>query len=159
MQDGAPKKYSAALLIPKSNKALVKQINAAIENAKLEGVTKWGGKVPPVLKLPLRDGDLEKPDDENYKGMYWLNATSAQQPGVIDRSKNELLDKTKLYSGCYAMVDINFYAFNSNGNRGIACGLNNIMVLRDGPALAGKGSAKSAFAKIDVPEYDDADDL
>lgn len=159
MQDGAPKKYSAALLIPKSNKALVKQINAAIENAKLEGVTKWGGKVPPVLKLPLRDGDLEKPDDENYKGMYWLNATSAQQPGVIDRSKNELLDKTKLYSGCYAMVDINFYAFNSNGNRGIACGLNNIMVLRDGPALAGKESAKSAFAKIDVPEYDDADDL
>lgn len=165
MQDGAPKKYSAALLIPKSDKATITAINKAIEAATIAGIPKWGGKKPAVLKMPLRDGDLEKPDDENYKGHYWINATSSQQPGVLDRNKVELIDKTKLYSGVYAMVDINFYAFPSSGNasttggnKGIACGLNNILLVKDGPALAGKESAKVSFANVTVPE-DDTDGL
>jgi hypothetical protein len=158
MQDGGPKKYSMALLIPKANKAMIKQIREAIAEAEILGLPKWGGKKPAVLKQPLRDGDVEKPDDENYKGMYWINASSSQQPGVLGPDKNELLDKTKLYSGCYVKADINFYAFNSNGNRGIACGLNNILVVKDGPALAGKESAKVAFANVEVPE-DDTDGL
>jgi len=158
MQDGGPKKYSMALLIPKANKALIKQIKEAIAEAEILGLPKWGGKKPAVLKQPLRDGDVEKPDDENYKGMYWINASSTAQPGVLGPDKNELLDRTKLYSGCYVKADINFYAFNSNGNRGIACGLNNILVVKDGPALAGKESAKVAFANVEVPE-DDNDGL
>lgn len=158
MQDGGPKKYSAALLIPKSDKATIAAINKAIAEAKTAGVPKWGGKLPPVLKMPLRDGDVEKPEDENYKGMYWINATSNQQPGVLDRDKNELIDKTKLYSGVYAKVDINFYPFLASGNKGVACGLNNILLVKDGPALAGKESAKIAFANVEVPE-DDTDGL
>lgn len=155
MQDGAPKKYSAALLIPKSDTATVKKFKEGIEAAKEDGKVKWGGKIPPVLKLPLRDGDVERPDDENYKGMWFINATSSTQPGVVDRNRQTLIDKTKLYSGCYAMVDVNLYPFNTNGNRGIACGLNNIMVVKDGPALAGKQSAEAAFAEVEVPTEDD----
>lgn len=158
MQDGGPKKYSAALLIPKSDKATILAINKAIAEATNAGLPKWGGKKPAVLKLPLRDGDVEKPDDENYKGHYWINSSSAQQPGVLDSDKNEMIDKTKLYSGVYAKVDINFYAFNSNGNKGIACGLNNILKIKDGPALAGKESAKIAFAEVEVPA-DETDGL
>lgn len=154
MQDGGPKKFSAALLIPKSDTETVKKIKAAIEAAKEEGKSKWGGKVPPVLKLPLRDGDAERPDDEVYKGHYFVNATSAQQPGVLDKDKNEMIDKTKLYSGCYAKVDVNFYAFNTNGNRGVACGLNNILKVKDGPALGGKEAAAVAFADVEVPTDD-----
>lgn len=155
MQDGGPKKYSAAILIPKSDKAMVEQFKRAIEAAKTQGVAKWGGKIPPVLKMPLRDGDAERPDDENYKGHYFVNASSAQQPGVLDTDKNEMIDKTKLYSGVYAKVDVNFYAFNTNGNRGVACGLNNILKVKDGPALAGKESARVAFADVEVPADDD----
>lgn len=157
MQDNGPKKYSAALLIPKSDKATIAAINKAIEEIKKDpaALATWGGKLPPVLKLPLRDGDVEKPGDENYKGHYWINATSSQQPGVLDSDKNEMIDKTKLYSGCYLKADINLYAFNKNGNRGIAVGLNNILKVKDGLALAGKESASVAFADVEVPAEDD----
>lgn len=155
MQDGGPKKYSAALLIPKSDKETVKKIKAAIEAATEQGIPKWGGKKPTTLKLPLRDGDAEREDDENYKGHYFINASSNQQPGVLDKDKNEMIDKTKLYSGCYAKVDINFYAFNTQGNKGVACGLNNILKVKDGPALGGKEAASVVFADVEVPEEDD----
>lgn len=158
MQDGGPKKYSGALLIPKSDKETLKKVNDAIAAAVEAGITsKWKGKKPPVLKMPLRDGDIERADDENYKGHYWLNATSSQQPGVLDSNKQEMIDKTKLYSGCYAKVDINFYPFDTNGNRGVACGLNNILKVKDGPALAGRQAASVVFADVEVPE--DEDDL
>ncbi len=163
MQDGGKQKYSCQILIPKSDKETLKKIKAAIEVAKQEGLPLWGGKLPPVLKMPLRDGDLEKPDDETYAGHYWIGCTSSQQPGVLDSDKNEMLDKTKLYSGCYGKVDINFYAFpskNATGparaNKGIACGLNNILKVKDGPALGGgRESAKVVFADVEVPEEDD----
>jgi len=154
MQDGGPKKYSAALLIPKSDKETVKKIRAAIEAAKEAGLPKWGGKLPANLKLPLRDGDAERPDDETYKGMYFVNASSSQQPGVLDSDKNEMIDKAKLYSGAYGKVDINFYAFNTQGNRGVACGLNNILKVKDGPALGGKEAASVAFADVEVEDDD-----
>jgi len=155
MQDGGQKKYSAALLIPKTDKATVKKINAAIEAATEAGIPKWGGKKPATLKLPLRDGDVEKPGDPVYAGNYFVNATSNQQPGVLDRDKNEMIDKAKLYSGCYAMADINFYPFNTNGNRGVACGLNNLLKVRDGVALGGKEQAAIAFADVEVEADDD----
>lgn len=154
MQDGGPKKYSTAALIPKTDKETIKKINAAVAAAIEQGLPKWGGKKPPVLKLPLRDGDVEKPDDENYKGMYFVNAASNQQPGVLDKDKNEMIDKTLLYSGCYAKLDINFYPF-ATGRQGVACGLNNILKVKDGPALSGKEAASVVFADVEVPDEDD----
>lgn len=156
VQDGDPKKYSGCLLITKTDTVTIAKINAAVDAAKKSGIaSKWGGKVPPNLKLPLRDGDLEKPDDENYKGMYFVNASANQQPGVLDRQKNEILDKTQIYSGCFIVASINFYPFNKRSN-GIACGLNNIMKAKDGPPLSGRKSASEDFADISV-ELDDDD--
>lgn len=156
VQDGDPKKYSACLLIPKTDTLTLSKINAAVETAKKAGLaSKWGGKLPANLKLPLRDGDAEKADDENYKGMYFVNASANQQPGVLDRNKNVILDKTEIYSGCYIMASVNFYPFNKRSN-GIACGLNNIMKVKDGPPLSGRKSATDDFADIEV-EIDDED--
>lgn len=140
-------KYRAALLIDKKDTATVAKIQKAIEEAKELGKTRvkdWAGKIPKVLKEIFRDGDAEK-DDPNYAGHYFINATSDYQPGVLDSNKEEMLDKTKLYSGCFAKVDINFYGYYANGSAGIACGLNNIMKVKDGPSLAGKRSATEAF--------------
>ena len=141
--NGSKPKYSVSLIIPKGDTKTIADINAAID----EGAAKFGGKIPnkAALKLPLRDGDIER-DDEAYKGSYFVNANSTTAPEVVDRSLQRILDRNEVYSGCYARVSINFYAFNSNGNRGIACGLGNIQKVRDGEPLGGKTSAADDFA-------------
>lgn len=143
---GAPK-YSVSLIIPKGDEKTLAAINAAIDNAIKEGAPKFGGKIPSraALKLPLRDGDTER-DDDAYRGSYFVNANSTTAPQIVDRTVQPILDRAEVYSGCYARVSINFYAFNTNGNRGVACGLGNIQKVKDGDPLGGKSSAASDFA-------------
>ena len=145
--NGSKPKYSVSLIIPKSDTKTIADINAAIANAIEAGAAKFGGKVPnkAALKLPLRDGDLER-EDEAYKGRYFVNANSTTAPQIVDRAVQPILDRSEVYSGCYARVSINFYAFNTNGNKGIACGLGNIQKVRDGEPLGGKTSAADDFA-------------
>lgn len=145
--NGGTPKYSVSLIIPKSDTKTIEAINAAVDTAIKEGAAKFGGKIPnkAALKLPLRDGDVER-DDEAYKGAYFVNANSTSAPQIVDRAVQPILDRGEVYSGCYARVSINFYAFNSNGNRGIACGLGNIQKVRDGEPLGGKSSAAADFA-------------
>ncbi|MGV3103843.1 DUF2815 family protein [Rothia sp. 32237D007AR] len=145
--NGSDPKYSVSLLIPKSDTATVKAIEAAIEEALQAGIGKFGGKIPPrgSLKLPLRDGDTER-EDEAYAGHYFLNANSKNPPQVVDASVAPILDRSEVYSGCYGRVSITFYAFNTNGNKGVAVGLGNIQKLRDGEPLGGGNvSAESDF--------------
>lgn len=150
--NGSNPKYSVSLIIPKSDTKTINAINAAIDAAIREGTPKFGGKTPnkAALKLPLRDGDLER-DDEAYKGSYFVNANSTTAPQIVDRAVQPILERNEVYSGCYARVSLNFYAFNSNGNRGIACGLGNIQKVRDGEPLGGKSSAADDFS-TDVDE-------
>ena len=145
--NGGTPKYSVSLIIPKSDTKTIEAINAAVDTAIKEGAAKFGGKIPnkAALKLPLRDGDVER-DDEAYKGAYFVNANSTSAPQIVDRAVQPILDRSEVYSGCYARVSINFYAFNSSGNRGIACGLGNIQKVRDGEPLGGKSSAAADFA-------------
>lgn len=146
---GAPK-YSSSVLIPKSDTKTVAKVKAAIQAAYEEGEGKLKGNnktVPALasLKTPLRDGDTEKPDDEAYAGHWFLNANSNTAPGVVDASREPIYDTSEIYSGVYARVSLSFYAFNSNGNRGIACGLQNIQKVRDGDSLGGKAKAEDDF--------------
>ena len=152
--NGGDPKYSSSIIIPKSDIETVNAINAAIDCAMKEGIGKFGGKIPPkgALKLPLRDGDIER-DDEAYKGCFFVNANSVSAPQVVDRNRQPIQDLSEVYSGCYARVSINFYAFNSNGNRGIACGLNNLQLIRAGEPLGSKASAESDFATDDEDDF------
>lgn len=154
MVEGQDPKYSLCVLISKSDKETVNKINSAIDAAKKAGASLWGGKIPTNLKTPLRDGDEERPDQEEYAGHYFLNATSKQKPGVVDKSLNEILDTTEVYSGCYGRVSLNFYAFNQAGNKGIGCGLQNVQKLADGESLAGRTRAEDDFDAVD-----DEDDI
>ena len=155
--NGGDEKYSVSCLIPKSDKKTLARIQKAVEAAKEDGKTrKWSGKIPPNLKLPLRDGNIDRPDDENYEDCYFLNASSKDAPQVVDRKVNPVLDPMMVYSGCYCNVSVNFYAFNANGNRGVAAGLGNIQFVRDGERLSGKASADADF---DALEDDDEDVL
>ena len=147
--NGSDPKYSVSCLIPKTDKATLTKIHTAIEAAKEEGKgKKWGGKIPATLKLPLRDGDIERPDDENYAGCMFLNATSTDKPGIVDRKVQPILDPMQVYSGCYCNVSVNAYAFNTNGNRGVTFGLGNVQLLKDGERLSGKADAASDFDEV-----------
>lgn len=122
--NGGDAKYSVSCLIPKTDKETLLAIHKAVEAAKEDGKTrKWGGKIPAQLKTPLRDGDIDRPDDENYKKCMFVNATSKDAPQVVDRRVQRVTDPMMVYSGCYCNVSVNFYPFNANGNRGVAAGL------------------------------------
>ncbi len=154
---GAPK-YSVSLIIPKSDTKTIAKIEAAIQAAYEEGEAKLKGSgrsVPAlsVLKTPLRDGDAERPDDEAYKNSYFVNANSSTAPGIVDADKNPILERSEVYSGVYGRASVNFYAFNSNGNKGIACGLNNLQKISDGEPLGGKSRAEDDFDTEDDDDF------
>ncbi len=155
MEGSDDKKYQVSLIIPRSDVKTLTAINAAIEAAKLEGKDKLGkgGK----LYQPLRDGDDERPDDEAYKNSFFINASSRVQPGLVDRNLNKIIDPSELYSGCFGVASIKFFAFNTNGNKGVAAGLNHLMKVKDGPALGGAGKAEDEFAAVDVNSLDTED--
>lgn len=150
-KDGEKAKYGVALLIPKSNKTGLKKLEKAIEAARQAGKGLWGGKIPALLKLPLRDGDIEKPDDAAYAGMMFLNANSDRRPGIIDANRDDIIDADDFKAGDWGRVTLNFYPFKGKSN-GVAAGLGNIQKLKDGEALAGGKSAQEDFA--DAPDYD-----
>lgn len=154
---GAPK-YSVSLIIPKSDTKTVAKIKAAIEAAYHEGEAKLKGNsrsVPSMdaIKLPLRDGDKERPDDPAYANSYFMNANSNTAPGIVDADCQPILERSEVYSGVYGRASVNFYAFNSNGNRGIACSLNNLQKIRDGEHLGGKSSAEEDFSTEEEDDF------
>lgn len=159
--NGSDPKYSVSLIIPKSDKQQIEVIKQAIENAKERDKGKWGGKIPANLKLPLRDGDEERPDDEAYADSYFINANSTIAPVVVgtelDKTTGKAIRLTEdeVYSGCYARVSINFYGFNAAGNKGIACGLGNVQKIEDGERLGGGSTAEEDFEFDEVDFEDD----
>lgn len=163
--DGGEPKYSVSVIIPKSNTKLIAQIKQAVSAALQMGVSsKFGGKMPANWKNPLRDGDLEKPDDESYAGCYFISASSKTKPGVVKRMKvngqNTLVEVTNeedIYSGCYGFVSINFFPFSNAGNKGVGAGLNNVLKTNEGDYLGGRSSAQTDFGGVNLDAYDNDD--
>lgn len=156
--NGGTPKYSVSLIIPKSDTKTIAKIEAAIKAAYKEGESKLKGNgksVPAlsVIKTPLRDGDMERPDDPAYANSYFVNANATSAPGIVDINRDPILTHSEVYSGVYGRASITFYVFNSSGNNGIACGLNNLQKVRDGEPLGGKASAEADF------DTDDDDDF
>jgi len=156
---GGTPKYSVSLIIPKNDVTTYNKIQAAIRAAYEEGQGKLrgAGKTVPALediKLPLRDGD--KKGDDAYKGCWYINANSTTKPGVVDADRQPIIETSELYSGIVGRASITLYAFNTNGNKGIAAGLNNLQKLADGTPLGGHSRAEDDFADLDD---DDADDF
>ena len=160
VQEGSPEKYSVSLIIPKSDKKTIARIKTAINAAIEQGkASKWKGKLPKDLKTPLRDGDEEREDDEVYADSFFINANCITKPGVVDRFKQPITNEDDLYSGCYGIASVNFYPYDTAGNKGIACGLNNLMKVKDGEYLGGRASAESDFAEVYIEEDDEVDPM
>jgi hypothetical protein len=157
-------KYSVALLIPKEDKATLSKIRKAQAAALEAGLaSKFNGKKPPNLKNTLRDGDEEMDLEKNpeYAGHYFMNVNSKTKPGIVDRSVKPIEDSSEVYSGCYARVSINAFAYNTSGNKGISFGLNHVQKLRDGEFLGGRSKAEDDFDEVEPDDGDlfgDGDD-
>lgn len=155
--NGGEAKYSVSLIIPKSDKETIKKIKDAIQAAYVEGQTKLKGNGKSVPSLeniisPLHDGDIKRPDDPAYANSYFVNAKSSTAPGIVDADRQIIIDRSEVYSGVYGRASITFYAFNKNGSKGIACGLNNLQKINDGEPLGGKSRAEDDFAESDFDE-------
>lgn len=149
MNEGDTLKYNVCILISKDDKATLDRVARAIDAAKMIGKAKLANKngqlpVDAALKLPLRDGDVERPDDPAFANCFFINANSNRKPSIVDRDLNPIMDKGEFYSGCYGRASINFYAFNVS-SKGIAAGLNNLQKLEDGEMLAGGSTAEEDF--------------
>ena len=148
---GGEEKYSVSLVIPKEDKETVGKIERAIEKATKEGVSRHGAKFGKSanFRIPLRDGDTDKPDDPAYKNSYFLNVNSKTKPGVVDKDVNPILDPTEVYSGCYGRASIVAFPYSVNGSTGISFALHNIQKLEDGEPLGGKARAQDDFSAFE----------
>jgi hypothetical protein len=158
--EGEAPKYSVCVMIPKSDAETVKNVKAAIATALEQNLnSKFGGKKA-GLKMPLRDGDELDDDGERVKGkefegMWFFNASAKKAPIILDKNREEIIDKTEVYSGVWANVNVNFYAFDAGKSKGIAAGLNAIRKLRDDEDLGGSITVDTARGFFGDVEEDD----
>lgn len=166
MKDSDKEKYNCVFLIAKDN-PVVEEIKKTLAAFEAEAKAENGGKLPGTTKnpwhYPLYDGDVDKPGDEAYAGMYYVNAKSDTKPGIVSTTKDAdgkfkpITDESEVYSGCYVHASLSFFRFGKKGdmNFGVGVGLNNLMKVRDGEPLAGKASAQEDFAGVEVEEATD----
>ncbi len=139
---GGQETYSVTLLIDKGDKFTLDKIKAAVEEAKQLYLQKNSGKkLPTSLKTTLHDGDGERPNGGEFgpecAGCYVITVSSKNKPVLVDKNKTPITDPQDLYSGCYGRAIINFFVYDTNGNKGISAGLNGVMKLHDGEPLSG----------------------
>lgn len=165
---GKDPKYMVTLLISKKDKETLKALKEAMEEAKADGIkSKWGGKLPAASKFwnPLRDGDEERADDENYAGHYFMQAKSSRKPSVVGKYRGAdgkliaLTTDEEFYSGCYGRASITIFPYNQDGGVGLGVYLNNVQKLEDGDRLSGGTSAENDFDDEFEEEEDDLDFL
>lgn len=149
------KSYSVCLLIPKSDKDTMKKLRAAQKAALAD---KFGDKVPRNWRDTIRDGDEEADLETNpeFAGHYFVNVSAklSYPPGIVNRQREQILDPTEVYSGCYARVSLVAFGFNRPDNKGVSFGLRNVQKLGDGEPLGGRSRAEDDFDELD----DDGDD-
>lgn len=158
-EPGNKGKYGVCVLLPKGSKQ-EKEVIAAIDQAKLKGIqtNKFSDAETKKasFKKCLRDGDEEIETEgrpAHYKGMSFFNANNTSQPGIVGPDTKPLMDRDRLYSGCYVNIDVNFAPF-ANESKGVGAYINHIMLVREGERLDGRQSAEEAFAGL-ATESDD----
>lgn len=157
-----PPKYSVVIMVPKSDKATIRKLRKAQQAALENGKEKtFGGKLPKEWHDTIKDGDEDADLDKNpeYEGHLYFQASAKNRPGIVDRSLNEIINSSEVYSGCYARVSINAFPYNTRGNKGVSFGLNHIQKVADGEFFGGRSKAEDDFDELDDEDEDEDDDL
>ncbi|MEG0237877.1 MAG: DUF2815 family protein [Romboutsia sp.] len=146
--NGDDPRYGLCAIVPKSDEKTIVEIIKAIDAAKKEAILKWG-LTPENIKTPLRDGEVDFPDNEVYNGCYFFNANSKEAPQVVNAKVQPILDKKEIYSGCYGRISVTFYGYYVDNVYGIAAGLGNIQKIKDGEKLSNRVDAADEFEVIE----------
>lgn len=153
--EGQDPKYSVVILVPKTDKATINKIKAAQQAAlELGKSTKFGGSIPKNWKNTFRDGDEEADLDKNpeYAGHYFMTISNKTRPGIVDQQVQPILDQSEVYSGCYARVSMNAFAFSASGNKGVSFGLNHVQKVADGEPFGSVTKAEDDFEPLEEDE-------
>ena len=143
-------KYSAMILIPKSDVVTVQRINDAIIEAENYGVKKYGDAfLVGYRRKPIYDGSERAQKHPLYNENFIINAKNANPPQIVDRNLVEITDSREIYSGVYVRVSLYFFPYNKHGAKGIAAGLGNIQKIKDGESYGFYCNAASEFSVID----------
>ncbi|MEG1059799.1 MAG: DUF2815 family protein [Terrisporobacter sp.] len=146
--NGDEPRYGLCAIVPKSEVKTLEAIEKAIEHAKQEAIIKWG-YIPDYIKTPLRDGEMDFPDNEVYEGCYFFNARSVDAPQVVNAKVQPILDRKEVYSGCYGRISVTFYSYCINSVYGIAAGLGNIQKIKDGEVISNRVDAAEEFGIVE----------
>jgi len=150
-------KYQMCMLFDRTKMSELKPVVQAIANAMAKKFGNNMSKWPKMAKCPVRDGDEER-DGNEYKGMLFINCGTKNAPGIIDTNRQPMLTNEEFYSGCHARATLTFYGYDTSGNKGVGCGLNNILKISDGKRLDGQVAAEDDFAEdTEATVSDDSD--
>lgn len=146
------KKYRATMLFPKKDKAAIKLLKEKAEEAIAANRLNWNAKVQAEVKKnimgkTIRDGDSKEYD--GYAGMIFVSASNTYKPAVVDRERNEILDKEDVYAGCYCRASIHAFVYDAAGNRGVSFGLGNVQKLRDGEPFGNRSTVEDDFDDLE----------
>lgn len=157
-------KYSMVILFKKTDKRQVAAVKKAIDAATEAAIDKvWKGKRPAKINDPVHDGDElddngQRIKGAEYEGMYYINCSNRDKPGVVDQNVQPILERDRIYSGCVVNCFVNFYGYGQNGNNGISASLENVQLVSDGKRLSGKQPATAVFSAVtddDLAAIDD----
>lgn len=136
-------KYSIVLIWPKDGTDL-SQLKEDISEAIRK---KWGDKPPRGLKIPVRDGDVEREGKPEFEGC-WFATFSAKAdeghaaPTVVGPDKQPISEASqRFYPGCWARVMYSCYAYDTSGNRGVGLGLQHVQKCHDDEPFVAISSA------------------
>lgn len=161
--DSADGKYQCCLLIDQKDTAFKEAYDKALEAAIANGIkSKWGGKKPKTLQLPLRDGEEREDDYPEFEGKWFINPKARRKVDTCVVVNGGQLAKTddeeEFYAGCYVVALISLFPYDTSGNKGVACGLEGIIKVKDGERFDGGVSIQTALAEDDFSEFVDDDD-
>lgn len=114
-------KYSVQVIMPKTHPQLSEVKRAVVLAAKARFPEIEGNELPEDVRNPIRDGDERADVYPQDAGCVFFNVKSPQAPYVRN--------KKALYGGCPADVEFDAYAYEFNGNKGVALGLYRVNVL------------------------------
>jgi len=162
----ATPKYCVTILVPKTDVETKRKIDAAIEHVTQKAsTTSWGGR-PPIVPIPVYDGDSVRSDGRPYSsechGHWVFTANSAEKPRVVDTNQQDILDSREIYSGMFGRAAVRFFPYNYSGRKGVGCALNHVQKLGDGEPLSGRVPLEDAFADMPneyIPPYKTASSI
>ena len=147
--ENAEKKYSTSILLPPTADITLLK-DAAAKTAR----EKWGADLPRKMKSPfLKAGEIEGAKGPAYPPEYadWIviRTTSKQKPGVVDARGVNVDDEAEVYAGRWARVSLRAFAYDTQGNRGVSFGLQNVQLLdHDTPIAGARVKAEDEFEAV-----------